>query len=309
MLAGDRQALAKLFSCLENDFSNIPLLMKKLHPYIGRAYCIGVTGPPGAGKSTLVDGLVQLIRGEGLTVGVLAVDPTSQFSGGAILGDRIRMKSHYLDEGVFIRSLASRGAHGGLSMVTRGAVKLMDAFGVDLVLVESVGVGQTELDVVHIADTLLVVLVPEMGDAVQALKAGVLEVGDVFAVNKADREGSRQVASIIKVELRESILDRLWSPPVLLTRADKGEGLGEVHKAINKHREDSKSNSDTARRRCERREWEFAKVVSEVLEAKIVDQGMQSHELSGLLEQVKSGNLDPYTAAEQALSIGKFGLI
>ena len=307
MLKGDRQALARLFSLLERDASQTPPLMKAIHHQTGRAYCIGVTGPPGAGKSTLVDGLVQLIRGEGSTVGVLAVDPTSPFSGGAVLGDRIRMKRHYLDEGVFIRSLATRGAHGGLSSVTRAAVRLLDAFGVDLVLVESVGVGQTELDVMNVSDTVVVVLAPEMGDAVQALKAGLLEIGDVFVVNKSDREDAGRVASIIKVEVRANAADRWWSPPVLLTQAEKGEGLDKVHGAIAKHRGESEKSSNMQRRRSERRKWEFTQAVRESVEARVADREVQSDEFSSLVTRVQSGDIDPYTAAAQALDGGDLG--
>jgi LAO/AO transport system kinase len=304
MLRGDRQALAKLFSLLERDASQLPALMRALHPHTGRAYCVGITGPPGAGKSTLVDGLVQVLRGEGSTVGVLAVDPTSPFSGGAVLGDRIRMKRHYLDEGVFIRSLATRGAHGGLSSVTRVAVRLLDAFGVDLVLVESVGVGQTELDVMNVADTVVVVLVPEGGDAVQALKAGLMEIGDVFVVNKADREGAGRVASAIKVEVRARTTGHWWSPPVLLAQAHNGEGLDRVHGAIVSHRIESEKSSNMQRRRSERRRWEFTRAVRESIEARIAELEIQSDEFTTLVARVERGDIDPYTAAAEALDGG-----
>src|SRR5947209_8431491 len=190
MLGGDRVALARLMTLVENRAPGLPALMSRLHPHTGGAHVIGVTGPPGAGKSTLTDRITARLRAAGHRVGIVAVDPTSPFSGGAVLGDRIRMQAHFLDPGVFIRSLASRGSHGGVARPTRDVIRLLDAYGMDRVLVETVGVGQTELDVMRLADTTVVVLVPEAGDAVQVMKAGLLEIADLFLVNKADREGA-----------------------------------------------------------------------------------------------------------------------
>ena len=300
MLGGDRQALARLFSLLERDQAQLATLMKTIHPHTGTAYCVGVTGPPGAGKSTLVDGLVQVLRSEGSEVGVLAVDPTSTFSGGAVLGDRIRMNRHSLDPGVFIRSLATRGAHGGLSRIVGAAVRLLDAYGKDVVFVETVGVGQTELDVMNVADTVVVSTVPEAGDAVQVLKAGLMEIADIFVVNKADRAGAERLASAIRAEVRARGSRSWWTPPVLLTQAHKGEGIERLHEAITDHRTQSDEKSHLLRRRSERRRLEFTRAVRESIEARMAELEMQGNEFGSIVERVERGEIDPYSAAVEA---------
>ena len=302
MLKGDRQALARLCSLLERDASQVPELMAAIHSHTGEAYCIGVTGPPGSGKSTLVNQLVQVFRRDGATVGVLAVDPTSPIRGGAVLGDRIRMRRHFLDEGVFIRSLATRGAHGGLSAVTGAAIRLLDAFGIDLVLLETVGIGQTELEAMNMADTVVVTLVPEAGDAVQVLKAGLMEIADIFVVNKADRQGADRLAAIIKAEPRPATLEGRWMPPVLRTQAHRGVGIEQLYEAVLEHGRVSEETSDLERRRSERRKHEFTRALRDSIEAKVSELQHQVDDLGVMLKRVETGDVDPYSAAAEAIS-------
>src|SRR2546426_2030926 len=242
MLAGDRLALARLITRVENRGAEIPEIMRAIQPRLGRAHVLGITGPPGAGKSTIVDRLTSHLRAEGAAVGVLAVDPSSPFTGGAVLGDRIRMQAHTLDQGVFIRSMATRGSLGGLAAATGDVIKLMDAAGFPWILIETVGVGQTELDIIKQADTTVVILVPESGDSVQAMKAGLMEVADIFVVNKADRDG----AHALMAELRFSVhlhytggaaaKDVDWETPVLATQAINDVGIADLLAAITRHR-------------------------------------------------------------------------
>lgn len=236
MLSGNRLALSRLISQVEARSKDLVKVMTRVQERCGQAYTIGVTGPPGAGKSTLVDRMISDLRRAQQTVGVVAIDPSSPFSGGAVLGDRIRMQEHAGDDGVFIRSLGSRGSHGGLSRATREVVKLYDAFGMNCVLVETVGVGQTELDIMEIADTTIVILTPESGDTIQTMKAGILEIADIFVVNKADREGAHQIQAELKGMLEYGGKISGWIPPVLLIQADKGVGVGELMTSIQGHR-------------------------------------------------------------------------
>ena len=301
MVEGDPRALARLITLLEREREHIPELMKAIHPHTGRAYCIGVTGPPGAGKSTLVDGLTQLIRCRGLTVGILAVDPTSTFTGGAVLGDRIRMQRHYLDQGVFIRSLATRGSRGGLSRITRECIKLLDAFGKDIILVETIGVGQTELDIIDATDTVVVVLVPEGGDAVQTMKAGLMEIGDVFVVNKADREGAGRLVANLKAMLRLNSQSTWWKLPIVSTQAHKSQGIEELYEGIERHRAAMEETSHLAEKRRQRQRQEFMEVIEGRLEEKLSDIIQREGELNQVMLQVERGEIDPYSAAAQLL--------
>ena len=305
MLKGDRRALAQLCTLMERDAEELPVIMRAIYPHAGAAYCIGVTGPPGAGKSTVVDGLVQILRSQESSVGVLAVDPTSPFTGGAVLGDRIRMQRHYLDDGVFIRSLATRGVHGGLSRVARASVVLLDAFGKDVIIVETVGVGQTESDIMGVADTVVVVLAPEAGDAVQVMKAGLMEIADVFVVNKADRPGAKRLAAAIKATLRLDSSKTWWRPPVLSAKAHKGEGIQDLHDTIAEHRRAMEEGSHLEQRRRRRQRQEFAQSLTEALDANITRLIAQDGTLSELAERVEKGELDPYSAAAQALDDGR----
>ena len=236
LMAGEQRALSRAMTMVEQGDPAAADLMREADPHTGRAYTIGITGPPGSGKSTIVDRLTGLLRQRGNAVGIIAVDPTSPFTGGAILGDRIRMQRHYLDPGVFIRSVATRGQSGGLSRVVKSLVRLLDAAGKDIILVETVGVGQTELGIMGVGDTILVVLMPESGDAVQTLKAGVvMEIADLYLVNKADRPGAGQMAAAITSTLQLTASQPEWTPPVLLTRAEAGEGIEQLWDRVQEH--------------------------------------------------------------------------
>ena len=304
MLKGDRRALSRLISLVERGGDQPSEVVRAVYPHTGHAYCIGVTGPVGAGKSTLVDRLVQAIRREGLTLGILAVDPTSPFSGGAVLGDRIRMQRHYLDEGVFIRSMASRGSHGGLSNMTQRAIKLLDAFGKDVIIVETVGVGQTELDIMNVADTVVVVLVPEAGDAVQTMKAGLMEIADIFVVNKADRQGARRLVTNIEATLSLNNQDVWWRPPIVSTEAHRGKGVPELHDAIKQHRAALEESSRLVKKRQQRRKREFMDTVEGWIGTKVAALLDQEREVSRVLALVEGGDMDPYSAAAHLLDSG-----
>lgn len=232
MLAGDKKSLAQLISLAENESSTLPEILEILQPHCGKSCRIGVTGPPGAGKSTLIDKLVTRIRDRGQSVGVIAVDPTSPLSGGAVLGDRVRMRRHYLDEGVFIRSMATRGSHGGLAKAVAAAVSLLDAFGTEVIIVETVGVGQTELSIAQIADVLVLVLVPESGDDIQALKAGILEIADIIVVNKADREGAQRLVGEFRAVLAYG--HGKTEPSVIPAQAVNDIGIEELYQEVDK---------------------------------------------------------------------------
>ena len=301
---GDRRALARLFTRIERDPSDLREVMRLAHPHSGDAAVIGVTGPPGAGKSTLVDGLVHQARAHGEKVGVLAVDPTSAFTGGAVLGDRIRMQAHHADPDVFVRSVATRGAHGGLAAVARAGVRLLDAVGKSLILVETVGVGQTELDVVGVTELVVVVLVPESGDTVQAMKAGILEVADIFVVNKADRDGAGQLVTAINAMLLLGHARRDAPPPVLTTEAHRGVGVRELYLRVAADVEASRASGRLSERRTRGARQEVTRLVTAELTA-VVDRVMeQDVRVSDIVKSVESGDLDPYSAAQQILEDG-----
>jgi len=298
--SGERRAVARLISLVEDGAAEASDVLRELYPRTGHAATIGITGAPGSGKSTLVDGLVGLMRREDRTVGVIAVDPTSPFSGGALLGDRVRMQTHALDEGVFIRSMATRGHLGGLALAVPEAIRVLEAAGYSTVVVETVGVGQSEVEVARQADTTIVVLAPGMGDAIQAAKAGILEVADVFCVNKNDKEGASETARDVRQMLEMGTgRDPDWDPPIVLTVAPSGEGVDELWAAICAHREHVRSAGRLQVRRRERIAFEIREIVGERLKRTIERETGEAFE--ALVDRVAGRELDPYSAADELL--------
>jgi len=310
---GQPRAVARLISLVEDASPALREVAAALAPFAGRAQVIGLTGPPGVGKSTSTSALVAALRRVGKRVGVLAVDPSSPFSGGALLGDRIRMQEHALDPDVYIRSMATRGHLGGLAWATPQALRVLDAAGCDVVLVETVGVGQSEVEVVSLADTTLVLLAPGMGDGVQVAKAGILEVADVFVVNKADRDGAEQTVRDLKYMIslgRREVPGPIWRPPIVKTVASRGEGIDDVLAAIAEHHDWMSTHGELEQRRQRRAEAEVEAIAVEQLRERLGD--IRDHHsgsaLPLLAKRVAAGKLDPYVAADELVTaLGRNG--
>lgn len=298
-LAGDRAGIAKLISLVEQGGEGADAAVARLFPHTGRAYTIGITGAPGSGKSSLTDKLIGRMRAGGDEVGVLAIDPTSPFTGGAILGDRVRMQDHATDEGVYIRSMATRGHLGGLSLATPQAVRILDAAGKPWILIETVGVGQVEVEVAGAADTTIVVVNPGWGDAVQANKAGLMEIADLFVVNKSDRDGAADTVRDLNAMLDFSG-ELEWRPRILQTVATTGQGIDELWGAINEHRAFLEGGDRLKARRDARLRDEVQRIVRARLEQQVV-QRAGADRFDKLLAQVSRRELDPYAAADELL--------
>lgn len=301
ILAGEPRAVARAISKVEDHTPDAAALMKEIFPHTGRGLIIGVTGAPGAGKSSLVDRLAALYRQRGERVGIVCVDPSSPFSGGAILGDRIRMQTLGLDPGVFIRSMATRGHLGGLSRATVDAVAILDAAGYEKIIIETVGVGQDEVEIVKAADVSVVVLVPGMGDDIQALKAGIMEISDVFVINKADRDGVLRTEKELEAMLSLAMRPDFWQPPIVQTVATENKGIEELAEAIQRYRDYQKQTEASLARRASIARWRILELLQEELLARVVNRNGANARLDALALEVADKRRDPYSAVEEII--------
>ena len=305
IVEGDRRAVARAISMVEDGSAGLPALSAEIYPHTGRAYTIGLTGSPGVGKSTLAAGLVSVIRERGLTVAVLAIDPTSPFSGGALLGDRLRMQAHATDPGVFIRSMATRGHLGGMSLAAPEALRILDASGKDVILVETVGVGQAEVEAAGATDTTVVVVSPGWGDAIQVAKAGILEVADVYVVNKADREGAQEAVRDLRNMVRMGPRGE-WEPPILKVSAVEGEGIAELWGAVERHRRHQEEGGRLEGKRRRRVVDEVETLVGFRLRAEAAE-ALAAGADGRLADDLAAGRIDPYRAADLLVAAMRSG--
>jgi LAO/AO transport system kinase len=302
MLNGDFISLSRLITMVENDSSASPDIMREIYPHSGKAYCVGITGPPGAGKSTLTGKLTGRMLEKKATVGVIACDPSSPLTGGALLGDRIRLQNHFLNDDVFIRSIPTRGKIGGLSKKIHAIARLMDAFGKDYIIIETVGVGQTEVEIRDIADTTVLVMTPVAGDYIQAMKAGVMEIADIFVVNKMDLGEAEVVAEDIASVLALRKKPGEWKPPILLTQSTEDIGVEEVLSAIEKHRKFLNEKGVAAKLREQRRMHEFRKIMKERVLETLARSLLENKQFNEYLDKVEKGEINPYVACEEILN-------
>ena len=304
--AGELRALARAISSVEDRTPESTGLLKALFPFSGNALLIGLTGSPGAGKSTLVDQVAREYRKQGKTIGIVAVDPTSPFSGGAILGDRIRMQSHYADAGIYIRSMATRGSLGGLASTTADVATVLDASGRDLVVIETVGVGQDEVDIVRLADVTIVVLVPGMGDDVQTIKAGIMEIADIFVINKSDRDGAERVEREVRAMQSLAMRKDNWTPPIVKTVASEGTGVAELVAAIQKYCEHLEQSNRVRIRRIENWRGRIAQMLRDALFQKVLSYYLSEGEATRYAAEVAEHKRDPYSLVEKIVDeLGK----
>ena len=304
--AGDVRAMARLISLIENGFPEATSALKGLYPFTGQAFIVGITGPPGSGKSTLTDQLTQEFRRHGRTIGIVAVDPTSPFTGGAILADRIRMQRHTLDGGVFIRSMATRGHLGGLAKATNDVVNVLDAAGKEVIFIETVGVGQDEVEVVKTAHTSIVVTVPGLGDDIQAIKAGILEIADIFVVNKADREGADKTVAELKAMMALGPGRSDWSPPIFKTVAIEEEGIVELAQGILAHQAHLDQAGVRQERQRERSHALFLELLQERVTRRLLERAAANGILEQTIERIAHRDLDPYSAVDEFLEKAGF---
>jgi len=303
ILEGDIRAASRLMRDIDDRIPSAMNVLKDLYPKTGRAYIIGITGPPGSGKSTIVDKMIDIFRKEEKSVGIVAVDPTSPFTGGAILGDRIRMQRHATDEGVFIRSLATRGALGGLSRSTQDIVNVMDAMGKDIILVETVGVGQDEVEIVNTAHTSIVVLVPGLGDDMQAIKAGIIEIGDIFVVNKCDREGADKMERDLRMVLEMGRKrEDSWEPAIFKTEAILGKGIFELVYGIYQHKQASEQSQTLEKKLKERTKATFLEILESEVMTHFVEKMEKEGKWEGLIDDLMNRRTDPYSVVERMMA-------